>query len=223
MEWHADGAATLTGTRQGTSVRLRAGFVVDASGPRGFLSRALNIPEQGFDGYPGTQALYSHFTDVARCDETPDFASHRRIPRSPHPYPIDDAALHHVFDEGWMWVLRFGNGVTSAGVAVTESLATELRLADGAPAWERFLARYPSIAAQFADAKPIREFTWMPRVAYRAAQAAGERWAMLPSAAAFIDPLFSTGIPLTLLGIERIAEASRRVGRAGLKTRATDG
>ena len=69
-----------------------------------------------------------------------------------------------------MWVLRFGNGVTSAGIAVTESLATELRLADGAPAWERFLARYPSIAAQFADAKPIREFTWMPRVAYRASQ-----------------------------------------------------
>jgi FADH2 O2-dependent halogenase len=28
---------------------------------------------------------------------------------------------------------------------------------------------------------------------------------MLPSAAAFIDPLFSTGIPLTLIGIERLA------------------
>jgi FADH2 O2-dependent halogenase len=27
---------------------------------------------------------------------------------------------------------------------------------------------------------------------------------MLPSAAAFVDPLFSTGIPLTLLGIERL-------------------
>ena len=86
---------------------------------------------------------------------------------------MDDAALHHVFDQGWMWVLRFGNGVTSAGIAVTESLATELRLADGAPAWERFLARYPSIAAQFADAKPIREFTWMPRVAYRAVAGRG--------------------------------------------------
>jgi FADH2 O2-dependent halogenase len=45
----------------------------------------------------------------------------------------------------------------------------------------------------------------MPRVSYRAAQAAGDGWAMLPSAAAFIDPLFSTGIPLTLLGIERLA------------------
>ena len=183
---------------------MRAGFVVDASGPRGFLSRALNIPEQGFDGYPSTQALYSHFTDVARCDDMPDFgcegAKVRACEAAVPPYPIDDAALHHVFDGGWMWVLRFGNGVTSAGIAVDDALAQELRLSDGAPAWERFLARYPSIAAQFADARPTREFTWMPRLAYRASVASGERWAMLPSAAAFIDPLFSTGIPLTLLG-----------------------
>jgi tetracycline 7-halogenase / FADH2 O2-dependent halogenase len=218
VEWHADDTATLAGTRHGTAVRVRAGFVVDASGPRGFLSRALNIPEQGFDGYPSTQALYSHFTDVARCDAMPDFApSHQGTfgpshPRTLAPYPIDDAALHHMFDGGWMWVLRFGNGVTSAGIAVVDSLAQELKLSDGAAAWERFLARFPSIAAQFADARPTREFTWMPRLAYRASAAAGEGWAMLPSAAAFIDPLFSTGIPLTLLGIERIAETWRRGG-----------
>jgi FADH2 O2-dependent halogenase len=115
-----------------------------------------------------------------------------------------------------MWVLRFGNGVTSAGVAVEDWLADDLELADGEPAWHRLLARFPSVAAQFASARPIREFTWMPRLAYRAATAAGERWAMLPSAAAFIDPLFSTGIPLTLLGIERL---SRVIEQAGLKPR----
>jgi tetracycline 7-halogenase / FADH2 O2-dependent halogenase len=212
VEWHPDGTTTLSGTRRGSPLRVRAGFVVDASGPRGFLSRVLGIDEPGFDGYPQTQALYSHFINVARCDDMPDFAADG-VP----PYPMDDAALHHVFDGGWMWVLRFGNGVTSAGIAVTESLAKELRLSDGAAAWERFLARYPSIAAQFADATPIREFTWMPRVAYRAARAAGEGWAMLPSAAAFIDPLFSTGIPLTLLGIERIAEGIATLGTRGLK------
>jgi FADH2 O2-dependent halogenase len=60
----------------------------------------------------------------------------------------------------------------------------------------------------------------MPRLAYRAAQAAGERWAMLPSAAAFIDPLFSTGIPLTLLGIERLARILEGgVDQAGRKAR----
>jgi FADH2 O2-dependent halogenase len=103
-----------------------------------------------------------------------------------------------------MWVLRFGNGVTSAGVAMSDLLAEELRLRDGAPAWSRLLARYPSIASQFADATPVREFTWIPRLSWRASSTAGERWARLPSAAAFVDPLFSSGMPMTLLGVERL-------------------
>ncbi len=206
VEWEAS-AAVLAGERGGRGLRMRAGFVVDASGPRGFLSRALDIPDRGFDGYPGTQALFSHFTGVARCDTMPDYQD----PAVP-PYPPDDAALHHVLDGGWMWVLRFGNGVTSAGVAVTDVLAADVRLSDGEPAWRRLLSRYPSLAAQFAGARPIREFTWMPRLAYRAAETAGERWALLPSAAAFVDPLFSTGMPLTLLGIERLSQMLRRGG-----------
>jgi FADH2 O2-dependent halogenase len=64
LEWRPNGAAILTGRRRGAAVRLRAGFVVDASGPNGFLSRALNIPNVGFAGYPPTQALFSHFTGV---------------------------------------------------------------------------------------------------------------------------------------------------------------
>jgi tetracycline 7-halogenase / FADH2 O2-dependent halogenase len=204
--------SVLAGRRRETAVSIRAALVVDASGPHGFISRALNIRNRGFAGYPATQALFSHFTGVARCEELSEFTT--PLKGAPYacdadwpqpPYPRDDAALHHVFDGGWMWVLRFGNGVTSAGIAVTDGLARELRLADGEPAWRRFLALYPSIAAQFANAAPTREFTWMPRLSWRAEQAAGPGWIMLPSAAGFVDPLFSTGIPLTLLGIERIA------------------
>jgi FADH2 O2-dependent halogenase len=200
-----DGYPILTGTRESKPIRVRAKFVVDASGPRGFLSRALGIDDRGFSGYPGTQALFSHFVGVAKCEDMAEYALAPSHHGTFAPYPADDAALHHLFDGGWMWVLRFGNGVTSAGVAVEDWLADDLRIADGAAAWDRLLARYPSVGAQFADAQPIREFTWMPRLPYRAAVATGERWAMLPSAAAFIDPLFSTGIPLTLLGIERLA------------------
>jgi FADH2 O2-dependent halogenase len=201
IEWRADGTPRLRGARAGQPVQFDARMVVDASGPRGFLSRALGIADRGFASYPGTQALFSHFTNVPRCEELPDF----NADLGSAPYPVDDAALHHVFDGGWMWVLRFGNGVTSAGIAVTDALAAELGLADGEPAWRRFLARSPSIAEQFGEATAIREFTWMPRMAYRAAEAAGPGWAMLPSAAGFVDPLFSTGIPLTLIGIERLA------------------
>ena len=206
LEWAHLGAdsTAVGGVRHGRRIRVSASAIVDATGPRGFLSRCLNIESKGFDAYPSTQALFSHFTAVRRCE-----SAQVRGAEGP-PYAADDAALHHVFDDGWMWVLRFNNGVTSAGVAVTDALAAELRLADGEPAWRRLLARYPSIAAQFADAQPIRDFTWMPRVTWRAARAAGPRWAMLPSAAAFVDPFFSTGIPMTLLGVERIASGIER-------------
>jgi len=200
----AGDVSVLTGRRNGAAVTIHAGLVVDASGPNGVISRTHGVANQGFTDYPRTQALFSHFTDVARCEDMPGFVA-SAAGAEPVPYPIDDAALHHVFDGGWMWVLRFGNGVTSAGIAVTDDLAAELRLADGESAWRRFLALYPSIAEQFAAARPTRGFTWMPRLSWRAEQAAGPGWVMLPSAAGFVDPLFSTGIPLTLLGIERLA------------------
>ena len=204
LEWDTGGAAVLRGHRRGAALCVRARGVVDATGPRGFLSRALGIGSQSFPGYPGTQALFSHFTGVARCDEMADYTGAGARGEGP-PYPVDDAALHHVFDGGWMWVLRFGNGVTSAGVAVEDALAEDLRLADGEAAWRRLLDRLPTVRDQFAGAAPVRQFDWMPRLSYRASAAAGPCWALLPSAAAFVDPLFSTGFPLTLLGVERLA------------------
>lgn len=35
------------------------------------------------------------------------------------PYSDDWAAIHHLIDEGWMYSLRFDDGVTSAGFLVT--------------------------------------------------------------------------------------------------------
>ena len=75
----------------------------------------------------------------------------------------------------------------------------------------RLLERFPVVARQFAGARPIAPLRLdAAAVSYRAAVAAGPRWAMLPSAAAFVDPLFSTGFPLTLLGIERLAPLLER-------------
>jgi len=38
----------------------------------------------------------------------------------------------------------------------------------------------------------------------------GKHWALLPSAAGFVDPLLSTGFPLVLLGVARLAEIFER-------------
>jgi len=191
----------LQGERDGNPVKFRARFVVDATGPRGFLHRALALEEAALPDLPATESLYSHFTGVGRLEDGP----FRRCDSEP-PYPIDDAAVHHVFPGGWIWVLHFNNGWTSAGVAATSKIAAQFRFVEGAQAWNRLLDEIPALKAQFADAHAERPFTHMPRLAFRSSAVAGERWTMLPSAAGFVDPLLSTGFPLTLLGVSRLAQ-----------------
>ncbi len=194
--------AMLEARRPGKPWRLRARVVVDASGPRGFLHRALSIPESRFPDLPETESLYTHFSDVRRLDAMRIFPS-----PEPPPYPVDDAAVHHVFDGGWIWVLRFSNGLVSAGVAAEPWLARELRLEEGAAAWDRVLERFPTVGEQFADARPTPPFVHRRPMPFRSAVASGPGWTLLPSAAAFVDPMLSTGFPLTLLGIERLGAA----------------
>ncbi len=189
----------LRGTRQNKEFAFRARFLIDATGPRGYLQRALNLGEEILPGLPPTQALYTHFENVYRLDELGIFDN------AVTPYPADDAALHHVFEGGWMWVLRFSNGITSGGIAAREDLASELNFAVGEVAWPKILQRFPTVKTQFAEARPVLPFMHAPRLAFCSAQIVGDRWAMLPSAAGFIDPLLSTGFPLTLLGIMRLA------------------
>ncbi len=191
--------AVLEGSRDGQPIGIAATFVVDASGPRGFLHHALRLEDAPLRWLPPTQGLYSHFTNVDRWD-------HLMPADGTPPFPIDDAALHHVFPGGWIWMLRFNNGITSAGAALTAPLAAEINAADGAPAWNRLLTRFPSVGRQFSRAHAVYPMVHAPRLAYRSHLLTGRRWALLPSAAGVIDPLLSTGFPLTLLGVARLLD-----------------
>jgi tetracycline 7-halogenase / FADH2 O2-dependent halogenase len=199
------GDVCLKGVRGGHAVEISAKFVVDATGPRGFLHRALGLGERGLPDFPATEALYSHFSGVGRLEEL----SRWRFDDEP-PYPIDDAAVHHVFDGGWVWVLRFNDGVTSAGVAARKKFAEELKFSEGAKAWECLLQRLPGLQEQFADARAVQPFRHIESLGFRSAAVSGENWALLPSAAGFVDPLLSTGFPLTLLGLARLAEIAEQ-------------
>lgn len=200
----ADGVR-IEGVRRGEAFCVDARFVIDATGPRGFLHRALGLTEGQLPSFPQTEAVYSHFAGVGRLD-----ADAVQGGGETAPYPIDDAAVHHVFDGGWAWVLQFSNGLTSAGFAATGDAAEALRPREGAAAWSRLLERVPVLARQFRGARAVQPFRWIPQLAFRSEEVVGERWALLPSAAGFVDPLLSSGFPLTLLGIARMAEILER-------------
>lgn len=202
LKQHENGWS-VEGESPAAKFSVEAQFVIDASGPRGSLFQHFKFSEVN-DGFlahfPKTEALFAHFQNVSRIDAREDGL----------PYPVDDAAVHHVFDGGWIWVLRFNNGITSAGASLTKALAEGIRASEGAPAWERLLERLPTLRAQFLEATATTKFFYQSKVAFRAPRAAGASWAMLPSAAGFVDPLFSTGFVLTLLGISRLAALFER-------------
>jgi tetracycline 7-halogenase / FADH2 O2-dependent halogenase len=187
--------------KNGETIEVQVAFAVDATGPHGLLHCALQLPEASLPDYPATQALYSHFSNV-RLPNASREANGQELP----PYPAEAAAVHHVFDGGWIWVLRFNNGMTSAGVAATEETSIRLNLREGEAAWRRLIDSIPTLREQFATARVEVPFTYVPRLAFLTGRVCGHRWAVLPSAAGFVDPLLSTGFPLTLLGIGRLAE-----------------
>jgi len=160
------GGVSIDAVRNGTSVRIEAGFLVDASGPRGFLARQFSL-EAPPRWLPHTEGIYTHFENVAR------FApSASGLPHAP-PYPPDVAALHHVFPGGWIWVLRFNNGITSAGAALTRPAPSS---------WDELLATLPSVRDQFAGARAVAPWHRSPQLAFRTTRVGGRNWAMLPSA-----------------------------------------
>jgi FADH2 O2-dependent halogenase len=121
-----------------------------------------------------------------------------------------------------MWMLRFNNGLVSAGLVLdarrhpldpTESPQEE---------WAVRLRRYPSLQEQFATARlvdPPGALIRTGRLQRRLARAAGRAWASLPHTAGFIDPLHSTGIAHSLSGVERLAGLlARHWGTPGLET-----
>lgn len=204
--WNHDSDWTLTGTRHGEAVQVRGGFVLDATGDGRLLCRWLGVPETNHLLRTNSRAVFSHFSGMKRWENV---LADRDANQSDHPFPCDDAALHHLFDCGWMYQLPFDNGVTSAGFVIDagrnpldESVSPEAE-------WNHWLARYPAVAEQFSKAElaPVPGCICRSgRLQRRAAQAAGPGWALLPHSAGFIDPFYSTGFAHTMSGIEFIGE-----------------
>jgi len=209
----APDSVRVSGTRNGVPFELRANFLIDASGPSGFLARQLSIPS-GLEKTETRSALvFSHFEGVRLMKDV--------VPGMPQgPYPDDWAAVHHIIDEGWMYSLRFDDGVTSAGFLLTPSGISSLRssgigdaatksaaTSDAATLWRAMVQRYPTLASAFAEATPLMPISFLPAIQHRLTRAVGERWALMPHAYAFVDPLFSTGIAWALRAVERLALA----------------
>lgn len=205
-DWH------LEGSRLGSSVALRAKFLIDAAGEQGYLARHLGLNNRVSEMHTNSRPLFAHFRGVPQWAEVQAFlpGRDRRHPFSDHPYPCDDAVLHHLFSGGWMWVIPFNNAITSVGFALDQRVFPLDERVSAAEEWQRLLTRFPSIGDHLQGATicgPGTELIRGGRMQRWISPAAGPNWALLPTAATFLDPLHSTGNAHTLSGIERLSAA----------------
>lgn len=187
----------LRGRRGDEPFALGADVLIDGSGAGGVLAEALSLRAEFDDPALDTGLVFAHLRGAREFGDL-----------SPGPYPDEKAAVHHLLEEGWMYVLPFDHGVVSAGMLLRREALEHLAGAGvDAPAaiWEAVLGRYPSLERQFAGAAQVQPFRLMARVPRRLAAAAGRDWAVLPHTFAFLDPMFSMGIAWSLRGVERLA------------------
>lgn len=183
---------------------VTAGFVVDATGPAGFLPQALALPSEVRRLKTDSRTIFAHFSGVRPWRECLRDAGGRI---DEHPFDCDRAALHHLLDEGWMFQLRFDDGVASCGFVLDQRRPGVRSDLSAQQEWDQLLDRYPAIAGQFASARIVRPNGGLcrtGRLQRLVKPIAGVHWALLPHAAGFIDPLHSTGIAQTLCGVERL-------------------
>lgn len=178
---------------------IRADFLVDGSG----AGRLLEGRVGGSRPAPlDTALLYGHLQGLPRID-------------APHgaPYPPSWSAVHHLLDIGWMYELRFDDDLTSCGIVLDRKRCRDRGVAlpgpgedAGLSSFEDHLAGAPKLLERLEATESVGPLRWLERVGWRVEPVAGDHWARLPHSVGFIDPMFSTGIAWTLLGVERLLD-----------------
>jgi flavin-dependent dehydrogenase len=115
--------------------------------------------------------------------------------------------------EGWWWVIPLRGDRTSVG------LVAPSRVLDGRKPDEAYflecIERTPYLAERLRPARRVAPVRTISDWSYTSQRFAGDRWLLVGDAAAFVDPVFSTGVYLGMLGAFRAAETAEQALRKG--------
>lgn len=195
----------LTVLHDGGEHRLRARFVVDASGRDALLARRFDLQSRNREH--GTAALYGHFRNVPR--RSGEAAGNISI---------------YWFEHGWLWMIPLADGVMSVGaVCNPEYLRRRGRDVEGF--FFDTIALNPHAAERMKDAERVSPITATGNYSYFSRRLMGPRWLLVGDAGMFVDPVFSSGVFFAMysarLGADIVrAELARRPREAARARRA---
>jgi flavin-dependent dehydrogenase len=182
---HEGVEVTLQSASDGET-RASAELLIDATGQSSFLAGKLGLREMDRD--LKNFAVFSHFEGAERHEGK----------------RAGDISVVLV-PGGWWWVIPLADGRTSVGQVGPASMLRG-RKPDEAYFHER-IAATPYLAKRLAKATRVGPVRTISDYSYVSKRLAGDRFVLVGDAGAFLDPVFSTGVYLGMVGAFRAAEA----------------
>ena len=179
VEFGAEGSPKVTAIGpNGTPSRWFPRFLVDASGRDTLLLRRLGLKR--VDKRNNTAAVFGHFRNVPRRSGS-----------------AAGMITMHLFQYGWFWMIPLPDDVMSVGLVGTRSFF-RTRTEDLNSFFAHAVAASPSVAERMMNAEPISPLVATANYSYDARRCGGESYLLIGDAAAFIDPLFSSGVMMAM-------------------------
>jgi flavin-dependent dehydrogenase len=181
-----EGARVRARDEDGNETELSAQVLIDATGQSSFLAGKLGMREMdvGLKNF----AVFSHFDGAER-----------------HEGPREGDISVVLVPGGWWWVIPLAGGRTSVGQVGPASMLRG-RKPDEAYFHEQ-IAATPYLAKRLGKATRVAPVRTISDYSYVSKKLAGDRFVLVGDAGAFIDPVFSTGVYLGMVGAFRAAEA----------------
>jgi geranylgeranyl reductase family protein len=182
----ARGVDVTARAEDGSETTIHAEMLIDATGQSSLLAGRLGLREM--DRELKNFAVFSHYEGATRYtgDEEGDISV-------------------VLVPEGWWWVIPLKNDRTSVGL-VLPSRTLHGQKPDEAY-FDRQIEQTPFLRQRLASAKRVAPVRSVSDYSYVSRKVRGDRFVLVGDAAAFIDPVFSTGVYLGLVGAFRAAEA----------------
>ncbi len=189
----SDEGATLAISRKGNGAteRIGARYVIDASGRNSILSAKFKLKKN----YEHLQkvSIFAHYDGMLRADGR-------------------DGTLTRMVRavDRWFWVIPLSATRTSVGVVLDGGVYKKSGL-NAEDFLQQAIEEQPLLMQQMRDAERVTPVRTAADFSYRSTQLTGDRWMLAGDAAGFIDPVFSSGVFLAVLGGEQAADVLHEV------------
>lgn len=181
--------------------RVRARWVIDASGRQSFLARKMGL-HQKVERHP-TASIWARWKGVRDLDGPAVVGGDPRGPKLPAVAASRRLATNHFVGYGyWTWVIPLANGNTSIGLVYNKELYEPPDGASLQERYERFVRGTPGLRDLVADAEiDESDFMALSHLPYRTDRYMDRGWALVADAASFLDPYYSPGLDHAAISI----------------------